>query len=159
LSLGLSLGIGPIKAGVLGGFECIIGFDLDDPNDDGKVRIKELVELAKIDPRCIFVIHARFDIVITVFIKAGKEFDLEIARITVYELELTCPIPKVASFDNDPSGKSFDGGSGGDVLHLNIGPHAGERQYGNLNDGTDIVVVTQTANTRTVQITWNGTKQ
>lgn len=160
--VGVSVGVFGVEAGILGGIEATFGFYLHDNNLDGKVRGKEIVENARIDPRCIFEIHAHFDFLLVVVVKAlGKEFEFEIVRVKLFNLDLTCPKPMVANFanDNGGAGDSFDGGTTGDVLLLNVGSRAGGRKNGNMDDGDDTVTVTQGATNDTVFVEWGGYKQ
>ena len=38
---------------------CDVDFNLNDPDGDGRVRYKELLANARMDPRCIFDIHGK----------------------------------------------------------------------------------------------------
>src|SRR6185503_1645912 len=51
------LNLGIASAGVSGGIFANIGFDLHDPNNDGKLRFDELSEAFQKSPLCIFDVH------------------------------------------------------------------------------------------------------
>ena len=65
------------EVGVRGGLGLEVGFDLNDPNQDGRVRISEIISQAQIDPRCIFNIHGE----IYVFLEAFLTVDLFFFKI------------------------------------------------------------------------------
>ena len=61
-----------------GGIGATIEFDLNDINDDGKIRVSEIVANAQQDPRCIFDITGR----LYLFLEAYLKIDLFFLRLT-----------------------------------------------------------------------------
>ncbi len=149
----LNLG-GVAKAGVRAGFGLIVGFDLNDPNQDGKVRISEIVSNARIDPRCIFNIHGE----IFIFVEAFLTVDLFFFKIdetwrfgefTLFEFTITCPEPTLAS-------------QSGTTLTINVGTNAADRKEIDTDDSAEHVVVTHLegdANGETVEVNFIGYTQ
>ncbi len=154
------------EAGVRGGLEVQVDFNLNDPDDDGRVRISEIVANAKKDIRCIFDIHGKF----TAFLEAYLIVDLllfkidatfRFAEITLLEFDITCPEPKLADYV-DASGNELDAADAGGSLRLNIGKYANEREIGDTTDGNEnykVVHVEDTAAGETVDVSFGGIKQ
>ena len=122
------------EVGVRGGLGLEVGFDLNDPNQDGRVRISEIISQAQIDPRCIFNIHGE----IYVFLEAFLTVDLfffkieetwEFGRFTLFEFEITCPEPILAE-------------QSGGTLTLNIGSRAADRLEIDTTDDAEHFTVT-----------------
>lgn len=130
---GASINLFMVEAGVRGGITATINFDLNDVNDDGKVRVSEIIANAQQDPRCIFDIDGN----ISLFLEAFLNIDLfffsinktwRFAEITLVEFHLSCPQPVLANV------------IGGD-LYLNIGSRAQDRLEIDTNDNSERFIV------------------
>ena len=85
-----------------GGIEVTFDFDLNDVNDDGKVRVSEIIANAQQDPRCIFDISGEISLFLEAFLKMDLFFfsidkTWRFAEITLLEFHITCPEPVLAS--------------------------------------------------------------
>ncbi len=151
---GASISLLIAEAGVIGGIEAIFTFDLNDVNDDGRVRVSEIIANAQQDPRCIFDIHGE----INLFLEAYLIIDLfffsidktwRLADITLLEFDITCPEPVLAEL------------SGSDLL-LNIGSRAAQRLEIDTADNSERFVVKHaggSAGSETVEVEWGNYKQ
>ena len=143
------------KAGLTGALQGVINLDLNDPNDDGKVRANEFVPLLE-DPECIFDITGEIAAALRAYVKLGfkpvqvkKRFNL--ARITLVEFGHQCD-------DNPPILATHNNST----LLVNIGPNASGRVYGTIKDGDDFVVIEHKSGTpgnETIAITGQGITQ
>lgn len=160
LFAGASISIGPVSVGVQGGLGFELIFDLNDVNDDGKVRVSEIIANAQQDPRCIFDIEGRIYIFLEAFLKVDLFFfsiDMtwRFAEITLFSFEITCPEPILAS---DAAGNPFTSGD----LYLNFGSRAENRKEIDTNDNAETVVVKHvggSAGNESVEIQWGNWKQ
>jgi Ca2+-binding RTX toxin-like protein len=159
LSGGIFVGVaggvsfGPIEVlfGVSGGVFIELEFDLNDPDADGKVRALEILANAQRDIRCIFDIHGRIYLVISVFLKVKAvvfkfEKQWDFPEITLYEFDLTCPPPILAH-------------TNGSQLVLHMGPNAHLREEIDTNDNGETFVVQHldgVAGSEKVLVKWNG---
>ena len=151
---GASINLLIAEAGVNGGIEAIFTFDLNDVNDDGKVRVSEIIANAQIDPRCIFDIHGK----ITLFLEAFLSVDLfffsidktwRLADLTLLEFDISCPEPVLAE-------------KIGTDLYLNIGSRAANRLEIDTTDNSERFVVKHvggTAASETVDVQWGNWTQ
>ncbi|MCA1806412.1 MAG: hypothetical protein LC687_00900 [Actinobacteria bacterium] len=88
-----SLGVGGlVEAGVIGGIEAVIGFDLNDkltqfdngdPIGDGKLYGAELIDRISHGPQCLFDVHGTLTLFLDVFLWIG--IDLGFSEITIFE--------------------------------------------------------------------------
>ena len=142
------------KAGVQGGLGFEVIFDLNDINDDGRVRVSEIVANAQQDPRCIFDIEGRIYLFLEAFLKVDLFFfsidkTWRFAEITLFSFEITCPEPVLAEL------------SGSDLL-LNIGSRAANRLAIDTTDGSETFIVRHvqgSAGAETVEVQWGNWKQ
>ena len=151
---GASIDLFLVEAGVNGGIEAIFTFDLNDVNDDGRVRVSEIIANAQQDARCIFDIHGE----INLFLEAYLIVDLfffsidktwRLAEITLLEFDITCPEPVLAEL------------SGSDLL-LNIGGRAAQRLEIDTADNSERFIVKHaggSAGSETVEVEWGNYKQ
>ena len=152
---GASIDLLVAEAGVTGGIYALIQFDLNDVNDDGKVRISEIVANAQIDPRCIFDIHGEMGLFLEAFLSVDLFFfsidkTWRFAEITLFEFDITCPEPVLASKD----------GSG--VLTLHMGSDAEDREEIDTSDSAETFIVTHLdgdKDSETVEVQWGNYKQ
>ncbi len=154
------------EAGVRGGIEVLVDFNLNDPDDDGRVRISEIIANARQDVRCIFDIHGEMNL----FLEAYLIIDLFIlqidatwrfAELTLLEFDVTCPVPVLANYVNAGGGE-LEAADGSGSLRLNIGKYAAEREIGDTTDADESYTVTHvedTAQGETVEVAFGGIKQ
>jgi Ca2+-binding RTX toxin-like protein len=126
-----AINVGVASAGVGGGIYANINFDLRDPNSDLRVRIEEIIGNIVNDPPFGFL-DASGEVVakLTAFIEILFVIDDEI------QLGPDYPLLKFdsTSFGADPV---LATDLGGGTLRLNMGEFAGDRLYGDLNDGNE----------------------
>ena len=154
LFAGAEINLVVAKAGVQGGLGFEVTFDLNDINDDGRVRVSEIVANAQQDPRCIFDIEGRIYVFLEAFLKVDLFFfsidkTWRFAEITLFSFEITCPEPVLAEF------------SGTDLI-LNIGSRADRRQEIDTTDGSETFIVRHvggSAGAETVEVQWGNWKQ
>jgi hypothetical protein len=160
LFAGAEINLVIVKAGVRGGLGFELTFDLNDVNDDGKIRVSEIVANAQQDPRCIFDIEGRIYLFLEAFLKIDLFFfsidkTWRFAEITLFSFEITCPEPVLAS---NSSGGTFTSGD----LYLNIGSRAGDREEIDTNDNSETMIVKHvggTAGDESVEVQWGNYKQ
>ncbi|MEO0422733.1 MAG: DUF4347 domain-containing protein, partial [Pseudomonadota bacterium] len=98
IEAGASLGIGGlVEVGVVGGVEATIGFDLADPNDDGRMRIDEIGERFLLGPQCIFDIGGTVDVGLAAFLWVGIDVPL-IGEVTIFSDEFELFSATIADF-------------------------------------------------------------
>ena len=142
------LNLGIASAGVSGGIFANIGFNLDDPNNDGKMRLNEMLAQLQRGPMCLFDVNGELTAGLSAYIKflfSKKTFN--IANVKLLDFNYSCPaVPE----DPDPILATVLPGG---ILRLNVGPNAGQRLYGDLTDGDETLTVTPgtTANSVTVE--------
>jgi len=166
---GAELDLGIAEAGVKGGVYIEVGFNLNDPDDDGRVRVSEIIANAMQDLRCIFDIHGELYVELTLYLTihllvVDLEFEWDFARITLFEFNITCPQPKLADYV-DSSGNELEAADSDGILRLNMGPNADEREVGDTTDGDEAFTVTtiegdpSAAGGETVEVSFKGIKQ
>ncbi len=148
---GASIDLVIVSVGVNGGITATIEFDLNDVNDDGKVRVSEIIANAQQDPRCIFDIHGEIGLFLEAFLKVDLFFfsfekTWRFAEITLFEFTITCPEPVLASKD----------GSG--VLTLHVGADASKREEIDTSDNSETFIVKQLEGDQ-VEVQWSSWKQ
>jgi hypothetical protein len=167
ISAAAELNLGVARAGVAGGIFAEVDFDLHDPNDDGKLRIYELVtnvlnqatyggDLAFLAPLAIFDVSGEVFAKLFAFLKIdlfffslSKEFNIT-PPITLVDFDV--PFTRVPTLATD---------IGGGTLQLNMGAFAGERLEGDIRDLGEHFTVTGNAGSLTVTAfgfsqTYNG---
>jgi hypothetical protein len=148
---GVSFGPIEVLAGVGGGLFIDLEFNLNDPDNDGKVRALEILANAERDIRCIFDVHGEIYLVLSAFLKVKAVFlkfekQWDFPRINLYEFDLTCPPPILAHID-------------GTQLVLHVGANAHLREEIDTQDTNESVVIQHlrgTATSETVLVKWNG---
>lgn len=149
---GASINLGIAEAGVEGGIRVTIDFDLNDFNDDGRIRISEMIALAEIDPLCLFNISGKVDLFLRAFLRVDLllfsiDAEWEFLTVTLFEFELTCQMPEPAS-------------ESGGILTLHLGNDAGKRLALDTTDGAERFVVKHIADEpggkETVEVNWEG---
>ena len=147
---GASIDLVIVEVGVRGGITATVNFYWNDNSDnDGKMRVSEIIANALEDPRCIFNIEGS----ISLFLEAYLKIDLfffsidktwRFATITLVTFDLTCPEPVL-------------GDMSGSVLTLNLGPRAADRLYDDTSDGPETFTVKHldgSAGNETLLVTW-----
>ncbi|MBM3846445.1 MAG: hypothetical protein FJ405_09185, partial [Verrucomicrobia bacterium] len=172
LFAGGGLNIGIAEAGVKGGIYVEIRFNLNDPDDDGRVRVSEIIANAKKDIRCIFDIEGEVYAQASLFLTLNfgffnKTFEWIFARITILKFEITCPEPVLAHFNSGPAlgTNKFDGRGGSGKLVLHIGKYAALRAEEDTTDGNEHFILKHiegdpgSADGETVEVIFKGIKQ
>ena len=160
LFAGASINLLIVEVGVKGGLEVTFGFDLNDVNDDGKVRVSEIIANAQQDPRCIFDIDGEISLFLEAYLKVDLFFfsiekTWRFAEITLLEFHITCPEPILAS---GVGGNPYTSGD----LYLNIGSRASYREEIDTADNSERFVVKHisgNAGSEVIEIQWGNFKQ
>ncbi|MBI2924677.1 MAG: carboxypeptidase regulatory-like domain-containing protein, partial [Verrucomicrobia bacterium] len=166
---GAELNVGIAEGGVTGGLFAEIEFNLNDPDDDGKVRVSELIANAREDVRCIFDIHGELYVELTAFLEihlfiTDLEFEWDFGHFTLLTFEVSCPQPVLADVDGHGNEVTVGAGDPG-LLTLHMGPRAADRLEGDTTDGAEAFVVTHIsgapgdATGESVEVNFNGIKQ
>ena len=147
---GASISLLMVEVGLNAGVSATINFYWNDNADnDGKMRVSEIIANAKEDPRCIFEIEGE----ISLFLEAYLKIDLfffsidktwRFLDVVMISFELTCPEPVLAE-------------QAGGNLTLNIGSRAALRLTDDTTDGSETFVVRHIsgdATNETVEVTW-----
>jgi Ca2+-binding RTX toxin-like protein len=141
ISAAVELNIVVAAAGVEGGIEATFNADLNDLNDDGKVRLSEVIEIVEQTNNfaCLFEFSGQIDAFLDAYARVGfpplgKRWDFELARVTLLSFSFDCEL-------NDPVLAS----QSGDVLLLHMGPNAGLREFGDTSDTAENFRVSQIA--------------
>ena len=127
---GAELSIPFAKAGVEGGIRADINADWNDPDENGKVHLDELLANFQRGLECVFDLTGQFDAFISAYLNIEIplaftsitiiDVSFDIFRATLFDFTITCPpLPP-------PVPATLEGG----VLKLNIGDRAGFRQPG-----------------------------
>ncbi len=127
------------EIGAKGGVFADVFMNINDPNDDGKLRGKELFQVIQNGFLCAFDYRGELGLFLSVFAEIGPSpfsvtFEFEIARITLISFEVDCdePPPVLATLDETTG-----------VLSLNMGPRSTNRLHGNTADGNESFSVKQ----------------
>jgi len=168
LFAGAELDILIASVGVTGGINADVLFDLRDPDDDGRVRVSEIIANAKEGPLCIFDVMGRIYVSLDAFLevnlliaKIDKEWNF--GEITLLEFGIDCPQPILASFDTDGDGTESDTEISTGQLVLHMGEFAALRQHGDTADGNERFTVRSLTSLadggQSVEVSFNGIKQ
>ena len=164
-----AIDIGIAEAGVRGGLEVEVDFNLNDPDGDGRVRVSEIIANARQDIRCIFDIHGKFTAFLEAYLKINLFFfkideTFRFAELTILEFDITCPQPILANYV-DAGGSELETADGAGSLRLNIGDYAAQREECDVTDGNEKFSVIHidgdpaSAEGETVEVSYNGIKQ
>ncbi len=118
------LNAGVASGGVRGGITGEATFNLDDPDDDGKVRITELWGNMRQGPQYIFDVGVQVDAYISWYVKIGwgkfsKTFDGTLAEVTLLDWSWEAESEPVLAVEGKP-----------DEIVLNMGEFAKDRLHG-----------------------------
>lgn len=154
------LNLGLVSGGVGGGIYASVDFNLNDPNNDGKVRAGELWSNLMLGPVWIFDIAGRVEAGLEAYVKVGVEplaweETFEIGRVTLLDFDIARPTP-ASKADETPILGSVDG-SGKLLVH--VGPNSGLRLHGDLSDGDDNVYLRRGNSADEVTVTAFGIQQ
>ncbi|MDO9455448.1 calcium-binding protein [Nocardioides sp.] len=133
LEAGAGVSVGIVTAGLKGGITLTINLDLNDPDDDGRLRTAEIRDIFAGDAGCIFDASAEIEAYISVFVEielllTSLEYEFDLLRLGPYELfSYGCPdlVPSLVVRN-----------SAGTGLLLNSGPESPNRLPGSgaVND-------------------------
>ncbi len=112
LEAGAGVSIGIVTAGLKGGVTLTINLDLNDPDDDGRLRTAEIRDVFSGDAACIFDASAELEAYISVFVEiellfTSLEYEFDLLRLGPYELfSYGCPdlVPTLAIENPDGTG-------------------------------------------------------
>jgi uncharacterized delta-60 repeat protein len=91
---GVALGVPGASIGVGGGIRGVVGIDLDDPNNDGKLRPSEIVQVVSTNPLCLFRLNGEILAGAYVFGSLGPiPINFPIVEATIAKFTLACPPP------------------------------------------------------------------
>lgn len=129
IAVGAALSLGIATVGVEGGIGAKILFNLNDPNNDGKVRFAEMASniLANSgNPVAIFDVSGLVEFFLRAYIEVlFFEASFEFARLKLFEFDIQFERPGVLATQQ------------GSTLILNVGPNASARIQGNTSDGDE----------------------
>jgi autotransporter-associated beta strand protein len=150
IGAGAELNVAVAKAGVKGGVEGVLGANLKDNDDDGRVHLDEFVANLRSGPECIFDFEGALKAFFEAYIKVG--FSTPFGFVTLWSDSfklldetivdfnyVTCPpvepnlFDVVGSFDHD----SNAGTAGVNAVVINAGPRAGNVLLGETEDGNE----------------------
>src|SRR5439155_2708518 len=122
-SLGFDAGIASanVQASLIGSLK----LNLEDPNNDGKVRLKELSDEFNLGPLCIFKITGALDAQLS----AHASFGISPADVS---LDAESPLINLLSFDHECNGDPQQSDPilatvlPGNTLRLNMGPYTSD---------------------------------
>ena len=129
------------QAGVEGGLFARINLDLNDPNSDGKVRGRELLDNMALGrhpllgPLWVFDASGQLGVGFRAYVNTPVwNGDIDLGEIVILDFDIPRPDP----FAGQPTLAHVqpDG-----TLLVHIGPHAHLRQQGDLSDGDDNVLI------------------
>ncbi len=132
ITAGASLDAAVASAGVEGGIDATIFFNLNDPDQDTKVRLSEMlgnILLNSFNPLAVFDTSGKVDAFFRAYVEVlfGLWSDeYELARVTLASFEIPFARPPILAQDL---------GSG--VLQLNMGTASANRIHGSLVDGDE----------------------
>ena len=88
------INLGVASAGVAGGIFATIGFDLDDPNNDGKMRFNEMLAQLQRGPLCLFDVSGELKAGLSAYIKflfSKKTFNTDALNAQIAGLQPHVP--------------------------------------------------------------------
>ena len=97
LEAGAGVSIGIVTAGLKGGLTLTINLDINDPDDDGRLRTAEIRTVFEGKPECVFDVSAELEAFISVFISielllTTLDYEFDLLRLGPYTLfEYGCP--------------------------------------------------------------------
>jgi len=149
---GAELNLGVASGGVRGGIYGEMGFNLNDPNDDGKVRMSELAGNMLEGLDHIVDVYARIDAYLSWYLKIdfllfSKTFSGTIADVTLYSQSWSAastPVLVTTGTSNE--------------LVLNMGDFADDRLHGDKDGGSESFVLSD-AGAGSLQVAFGGESQ
>ena len=144
IGIGGELNVGIARGGVEGFFELSADLDLNDPNDDGKIRGSEIIALVNLSngfgPLNLASLDLKGEVgaraYVDVFALFGYKtvFEKEFLRTTLFETHFAAPAIQ-------PNGGQIISVNGENVLTLNAGPTANKRELISTTDvGEEFVI-------------------
>jgi Ca2+-binding RTX toxin-like protein len=135
---------GVASVGVGGGIDANTYFNLHDDNNDGKIRVDEIIKLID-NPLCLFDTSGEITAGLSAYVKVGfGRFGFKLRydspTVTLKQYNFGCD---GKGDPNDPTKKPpiLATGIAGNELRLNMGRYAGERKYWNTTDGNEVFTV------------------
>ncbi len=137
ITVGAALSVGVASAGVEGGIQADILFNMSDLDLDGKVRLDEMAAnlLANdYNPLAVFDINGLLQFFMRAYLEINLAItkirkDFEFARLTLFEFDIPFDRPAIVASQT------------GDTLTLNIGPNAASRLQGDTSDFGETIFV------------------
>ncbi len=141
------------EAGVEGGIEAGIAFNLNDPDSDGKVYVDELFANIKQGPTCLFDASGDFKAYLEAYVR------VEALDVTIFEESTTiAEIYKDFNYSCGAVSPILATNSSG-TLHLNMGPRAGQRLEVDTEDGNEVFTIRPGSNANEVIVSAFGYEQ
>jgi Ca2+-binding RTX toxin-like protein len=129
------------QAGVEGGLFARINLDLNDPNGDGKVRGRELLDNMALGrhpllgPLWVFDASGQLGVGFRAYVNTPIwDGDIDLGEIVILDFDIPRPDP----FAGNPTLAHVEPDG---TLVVHIGPHAHLREQGDLSDGDDNVLI------------------
>ena len=138
LTAGGELNLLAVKAGVEGGIFAGIDLNLNDPNNDGKVRFDELASNLALGrhpllgPLWIFDASGKLEAGVSIYASAvGFRGELNIGPFTILDFDIPRPEPATPELAHLEDG----------TLIVHVDPHSAVRAEGDLADGDDDIIL------------------
>ena len=134
ISIGASLDLTLLRAGVTGTLHAGIAMQLYDPNGDGRVRLSEVLSTLEHNPLEMFIFSGEVDLTISAFVWIGIDLPI-VGEITIVDLHFNIIGPIVlVSFSTAPSPTpTLATVDTSGTLTLNSGALAGDRLVGDAS--------------------------
>jgi hypothetical protein len=125
-----------VAVGAEGGVKATIGFDLNDPNNDGKMHGREFLDrLSQGGPLCLFTTEGDLSLYLDLFLKIKLPWPLPDIKLSVPAIpDITLVDFTVSTCGDAPVLATMQ--SDGTLL-LNMGPRSAFRINGDLSDGDE----------------------
>jgi Ca2+-binding RTX toxin-like protein len=130
------LNLGFAKGGVGGGLTASLNFNLNDPNNDGKVRLNEIADNLELGPIHVFDVKGKLEVGLFGYVKIDlgffkKEFKKDFGKFTLLSYDFPRPVR--------PNTRPVISALQSSTLYTNTGSRASLRVNGDLSDGADDV--------------------
>ena len=166
IGAGAELNVAVAKAGVKGGVEGVLGANLKDNDDDGRVHLDEFLANLRSGPECIFDFEGALKAFFEAYIKVGLSTPFGFVTLwsdrfklldeTIVDFNyVSCPpvepnlFDVENSFDHDSSGAT----AGINAVVLNAGPRAGNVLLGETEDGDEAFTIDYDSATNEIVVT------
>ncbi len=136
-----------ILIGAIGGLYAELGFNLNDPDGDGRVRVSELIDNARQGLDYIFDVEGGFTAALSVF--ALLKLDLGITTLTILDVEKEIANATLLDFTTNRTANAVNLGSRDNNGRLSL----------NLTEGDDVFIVRRGANATQMIVSSAGRSQ